>query len=75
MNWALCKAVDRSPLKMSGVWCFAGTRMPVASMFENLDKGATVNEFIEWFPDVPAELVHEVLRFTQDSLRQTLAVA
>ena len=75
MNWALCKAVDRNPKKMGGAWCFAGTRMPVASLFDHLDEGSTLDEFFEWFPDVPGELVHEVLRFAKDSLRQTTAVA
>jgi len=59
MNWELCKAVDRNPNKLGGKWCFAGTRMPVVSLFEHLDQGATLEEFFEWFPDVPPELVHE----------------
>ena len=75
MNWVLCGAVDRNPKKMGGVWCFAGTRMPVASLFEHLDKGSSVDEFLEWFPGVSPALVHEVLRFTTESLEQTAAVA
>ena len=75
MNWALCKAVDRNPKKMGGAWCFAGTRMPVASLFENLDQGSSVHDFLEWFPGVSPELVHEVLRFTKESLEKTAAVA
>lgn len=75
MNWALCKAIDRDPEKMGGVWCFAGTRMPVASLFEHLDKGSTVDEFLEWFPAVSGELVHEVLQFSQKSLEQSVVVA
>ena len=49
--------------------------MPVASLFEHLDKGSTVDEFLEWFPAVSGELVHEVLQFTQKSLEQTVAAA
>jgi uncharacterized protein (DUF433 family) len=75
MNWESCDAVDRSPGKLGGQWCFAGTRMPVRSLFENLDKGATVDEFLEWFPDVPAELVHSVLAFVEASLKEPAAVA
>jgi uncharacterized protein (DUF433 family) len=73
MNWELCSAVDRNPNKMGGVWCFAGTRMPVASLFEHLDEGSTLEEFFEWFPGVPESLVHEVLRFAKASLEQTTA--
>ena len=75
MNWVLCGAVDRNPKKMGGVWCFAGTRMPVASLFDHLDEGSTLDEFFESFPGVPAGLVHEVLQFAKDSLEQTTAVA
>jgi uncharacterized protein (DUF433 family) len=73
MNWVQCNAVDRNPNKLGGKWCFAGTRMPVAALFEHLDEGSTLEEFFEWFPDVPAGLVHEVLRFTRASLEQTTA--
>jgi uncharacterized protein (DUF433 family) len=75
MNWERCAAVDRSPLKMGGVWCFAGTRMPVASLFEHLDGGSSLDEFFEWFPGVDPELVHQVLAFTKASLEQPATAA
>jgi uncharacterized protein (DUF433 family) len=43
---------------MGGVWCFQGTRLAVASLFEHLDQGSTVDEFLEWFPSVSREQVH-----------------
>jgi uncharacterized protein (DUF433 family) len=70
MNWNGCPAVDRNPLKLSGAWCFAGTRLPVISLFEHLDQGATIGEFLEWFPDVNPDQVHQVLAFAKDSLAQ-----
>lgn len=75
MDWSQCSAVDRDPQKMGGVWCFAGTRLPVASLFENLDLGATVDEFVEWFPAVKAEQVHLVLAFARHSLEEPVAAA
>jgi len=54
---------------MGGVWCFVDTRMPVASLFDHLEKGATIDQFLEWFPDMNAIDVHEVLRFARASLR------
>ena len=75
MNWESCPAVDRNPNKLGGAWCFAGSRMPVASLFEHLDKGSTVDEFLEWFPDVDPKQVHEVLAFAKSSLDLTSAVA
>ena len=49
--------------------------MPVYSLFEHLDKGSTVDEFLEWFPGTPPDLVHEVLSFAQESLQQRLTAA
>lgn len=41
-----CPAVERVLGKVSGVWLFKGTRVPVHALFENLESGATVAEFI-----------------------------
>ena len=68
-------AVDRNPGKLGGVWCFRGTRLPVATLFEHLDRGATIDEFLEWFPSASRGQVHDVLAFAQSSLDQTAAVA
>src|SRR5207245_11569844 len=62
---AFAFAVDRNPAKLSGGWCFRGTRLPVASLFEHLDRGSTVEEFLKWFPAVNQEQVHEVIAFTK----------
>ena len=70
MDWAQCGAVDRDAARVGGAWCFRGTRLPVESLFEHLDKGATVDEFLEWFPWVGREQVHQVLNFAMSSLHQ-----
>lgn len=75
MDWNRCSAVDRNAEKLGGVWCFRGTRLPVATLFEHLDRGATVDEFLEWFPAVRREQVHDVLVFARESLHQSVAVA
>ena len=75
MDWSRCSAVDRNPGKLGGTWCFAGTRLAVASLFEYLDLGSGVDEFLESFPDVSREQVHEVLAFAKSSLEQPAAVA
>jgi uncharacterized protein (DUF433 family) len=61
LNWSECAAVERNPNKMSGAWVFAETRVPVKALFENLDDGATVEQFLEWFPGVRREQVCAVL--------------
>ena len=68
MNWEQCSAIERNPDKVSGSWVFRGTRVPVSALFDNLDSGATVDEFIEWFPGVSREQVDEVLSFASKSL-------
>ena len=75
MNWSRCSAVDRNPGKLGGAWCFRGTRLPVAALFEHLDQGSTRDEFLEWFPSVSREQVHRVLAFALSSLEQPTAVA
>ena len=45
-----CPHVERIAGKVSGSWLFTGTRVPVTALFENLEDGATVDEFLEWFP-------------------------
>ena len=49
LDWTICAAVERNPQKVSGVWIFRGTRVPVSALFANIEGGATVDEFIEWF--------------------------
>ena len=70
-NWTKCKAVERSPRKISGAWAFTGTRVPVYALFENLESGATVNEFLEWYPEVEAWQVESVLKHEAECLKST----
>ena len=68
-NWTTCPAVERNPRKISGDWAFTGTRVPVYALFENLESGATVKEFLEWYPEVKAWQVTAVLKHETDSLK------
>ena len=67
LDWSECSAVESVPERMSGAWVFRGTRMPVATVFENLEAGATIDEILEWF-DVSREQVNAVLDFAARSL-------
>jgi uncharacterized protein (DUF433 family) len=70
LNWSQCSAVERIPGKVRGVWLFKDTRVPVKALFENLESGATVEEFIQWFPGVGREQVEAVLDHAQRSLAE-----
>jgi uncharacterized protein (DUF433 family) len=70
LEWSTCSAVERDPEKVSGSWVFRNTRVPVAALFENLESGATVDEFLEWFPGVTKGQVESVLEHAASSLSQ-----
>ena len=67
LDWSQCPAVESIPGKVSGAWVFRGTRMPVATVFENLEAGASIEEITEWF-DVTPEQIKTVLEFAARSL-------
>jgi uncharacterized protein (DUF433 family) len=46
---------------MGGVPCFRGTRVPVESLFENLEDGVSLAEFLDAFPAVTREQAVAVL--------------
>ena len=68
LDWNECAAVERVPEKVSGIWLFKGTRVPVKALFENLEAGASVDEFLGWFPGVTREHVQAVLEHAARSL-------
>jgi uncharacterized protein (DUF433 family) len=61
LGWALCSAVEQDPDRLSGAWVFRGTRVPVAALFENLEDGVSLGEFIELFPGVTLEQARRVM--------------
>src|SRR2546423_1501228 len=70
LDWADCREVERSEDKVSGAWVFRGTRVPVRALFENLETGATIDQFLEWFPGVTPEQVVAVLEHAEQSLAE-----
>ena len=72
LDWSKCDAVESIPGKMSGAWVFKGTRMPVQTVFDNLEAGMSPQELTEVF-DVTPEEVRAVLHFASESLRKSAA--
>jgi uncharacterized protein (DUF433 family) len=68
LDWSECDAVERIPGKVSGIWLFKGTRVPVKALFENLEDGASVDDFLTWFPGVTRGQVHTVREHAARSL-------
>ena len=71
LDWTQCPAVERTPQKVSGEWVFRDTRVPVKALFENLEDGATVDDFVTWFPGVRREQAAAVLVFAEQTLTST----
>ena len=67
LDWSQCPEVESIPGKVSGAWVFKNTRMPVATVFENLEAGLTVEEVMEEF-SVSREQINAVLKFAAKSL-------
>jgi len=62
LDWSQCPAVESIPGKVSGAWVFKDTRMPVATVFENLEAGLTVEEVMEEF-SVTREQINASIAF------------
>ena len=73
-DWSKCPAVEGVPGRVSGNWVFKDTRLPVYALFENLESGATVEEFMEWFEPVDEWKVRAVLQHVVDSLKASVPV-
>ena len=67
LDWSQCPAVESIPGKVSGAWVSRGTRMPVQTVFENLEAGLSLDEITQVF-DVTPEEVRAILHFASESL-------
>ena len=68
LDWSECAAVERASERVSGAWVFTGTRIPVRALFENLEEGASVDDFLHWFPGVTRDQAVAVLAHAEHSL-------
>jgi len=67
LDWSQCPAVESAPNRRSGARVSRDTRMPVATFFENLEAGSSIEEIIEQF-HVTREQIGAVLEFAARSL-------
>ncbi len=68
LDWSQCSAVESVPGKVSGAWVLRGTRMPVATIFENLEAGANIDDLLEWYDGLDRTQVQAVVEFATRSL-------
>jgi uncharacterized protein (DUF433 family) len=60
--------IELDPEKMSGAPCFTGTRVPVTHLFDYLEAGDSLDEFLTDFPTVTHEQVLGVLELMKERL-------
>jgi uncharacterized protein (DUF433 family) len=68
LDWPTCPSVERVAERVSGAWVFKGSRLPVSILFEHLEAGGTVDNFLEWYEGVTREQVLDVLKHAERSL-------
>ena len=68
----LSAILERDPNKVSGAWVFRGTRVPVTAFFENLKDGASIDQFLEWFPGVTRLQIESLLDYELNILTQSI---
>ena len=56
------------PERMSGIPCFAGTRVPVQALLDHLEGGSTLDDFLEGFPSVKRKQAVAFLELAKDQL-------
>ncbi len=68
LDWNQCPAVEHDAQVVSGAWVFKGTRIPAKALFENLEDGASIVDFVAWFPGITREQAEAVLTHAEKSL-------
>jgi uncharacterized protein (DUF433 family) len=60
--------IEVNPQKMSGMAVFCGTRVPIQNLFDCLEEGETIDQFLDQFPTVTREQVNGVLELSKERL-------
>ena len=69
------KVISRDPEIMSGALCFSGTRVLVQNLFDYLEGGSSLDEFLQDFPSVKRETAVTVIEAARTSLFADAAAA
>ncbi len=61
-------AINIDPETMGGTPVFTGTRVPIQSLFDYIETGETLDEFLENFPSVKKDLAMKVMQMAENSI-------
>ena len=67
--------VNVNPERMSGAPCFTGTRVPISHLFEFIESGETLDEFLLQFPSVRRDQAKAALELSKESLLANYEIA
>jgi uncharacterized protein (DUF433 family) len=56
------------PERLGGRRCFRGTRVPVDALFDNLEDGLSLDEFLQQFEGVTRQQALAVLEFSRNAV-------
>jgi uncharacterized protein (DUF433 family) len=62
------RVVEIDSEKLSGTPVFRGTRVPIQNLFDSLETGESVEQFLEQYPTVSREQVLAVLEESKERL-------
>jgi uncharacterized protein (DUF433 family) len=68
----MSKVVAQNPDILGGEPVFAGTRVPIKSLFDHLEGGDSIEEFLEGFPSVKRD---QVIVLLEESKAHALALS
>jgi uncharacterized protein (DUF433 family) len=60
--------IETDPEKLGGTPVFYGSRVPVQNLFDCLEEGESLNEFLDQFPSVTREQALAVLEESKERL-------
>ena len=70
---AFCNDDAKISVRMGGAPCFYGTRLPVSSLFENLEGGVSIDEWLDAFPSVTRQQAIDVLEYARNRMLEPAA--
>jgi uncharacterized protein (DUF433 family) len=68
MSAETMELITVNPNILGGTPVFKGTRVPVRTLFEYLERGYSLEEFIECFPSVTKDMARRVLERSEAAL-------
>jgi uncharacterized protein (DUF433 family) len=73
MDWTGCELVERIPGKVSGQPIVRGTRILADTILQYSDRGASIEEILEDYPGLTADIIRSMISFAQSQRSQSVS--